>query len=226
MDKDRMPQPSFKTGRASSQQVRANGTPVTEVSADIARGMSGGPTIDSNGEVLGVNSMGFDGEVTNFITDAPTLRAFLEQNGVDLAEAPAPEKSFPWMWIGVAVAVAVVAVVVLWPDRVSRVSAYKAERCSCAALEPAPALGAAWHISASRESLRSRGLPGSAERDITAAWTPAGITALTASVKRCRNQITEGGYGPKARSGVGWRFCLHPTLFALTSSGRSKAWAE
>jgi hypothetical protein len=52
-------------------------------------------------------------EVTGFITDAPTLRAFLKQNGVDLAEPPASEKSVPWIWIGIAVGFRVVAGIIL-----------------------------------------------------------------------------------------------------------------
>jgi serine protease Do len=117
MDQSRAPQPSFKSGTASSQQIMPSGVPVTEVSADVALGMSGGPTINSDGEVVGINSFGMTGgvkgEVTNFITNAPALRTFLEQNGVNLAEPPASEKSFPWIWIGIAVGFTVVAGIIL-----------------------------------------------------------------------------------------------------------------
>jgi serine protease Do len=114
VDPNRVAQPSFKSGRASSEQVLPNGVPITEISADLSGGMSGGPTVDSNGEVVGINSSSDTlGEATSFITNAPALRAFLKQNGVNLAEPPAPEKSFPWIWIGTAVGFVVVAGIIL-----------------------------------------------------------------------------------------------------------------
>lgn len=112
VDSSRLQQPSFKSGTASSQQVKPSGASTTEMNADVSGGMSGGPTIDNEtGEVLGINSYGIVGETEafNFITDAPTLRTFLQQNGVQLAQ-PAPEKSFPWMWIAIAAAAAVLVV--------------------------------------------------------------------------------------------------------------------
>ncbi|MBC7565169.1 trypsin-like peptidase domain-containing protein [Candidatus Saccharibacteria bacterium] len=75
---------SFKSGTASSQQIGTNGIAGTEVNADISPGMSGGPTIDLNGNVLGVNSYLLNNTTQNFnfITDTAGLRKFLAKNDV------------------------------------------------------------------------------------------------------------------------------------------------
>jgi serine protease Do len=99
VDKGRLAQPSFTSGTVSGQQVLDNGVPVTEVNANFVPGMSGGAAIDTDGDVVGVVSQGFGTRGNNFITNAAALRTFLAQNGVHLAERPAPAKSFPWMWV-------------------------------------------------------------------------------------------------------------------------------
>jgi S1-C subfamily serine protease len=78
---------SFKSGTASSQQISPTGVAQTEVNADISPGMSGGPTVDSLGNVLGVNSFGILGETQafNFITDTTDLRDWLLSRAVPLA---------------------------------------------------------------------------------------------------------------------------------------------
>ena len=98
-DKSRLQQPSFIAGTVSGQQVLTNGVPVTEVNANFIPGMSGGPAVNSDGEVVGVISQGFLTKGNNFITNAPALRRFLLQNGVHLAQPPAPAKPFPWIWV-------------------------------------------------------------------------------------------------------------------------------
>jgi hypothetical protein len=117
IDPSRLQQPSFKSGTASSQQVKPSGAQSTEINADVSPGMSGGPTVDNNtAEVLGINSYGLHGEsqAFNFITDAPTLRTFLQKNGVHLAELPAPAaKSSPWGIILAVVGVVVLAALIL-----------------------------------------------------------------------------------------------------------------
>lgn len=80
---------SFKTGTVSSHQVTDGGVPVIEINAQVSQGMSGGPTIDSDGNVIGINSFGINGESQsfNFVTDTEGLAAFLERNGVTIAQA-------------------------------------------------------------------------------------------------------------------------------------------
>ncbi|MFE6254514.1 trypsin-like peptidase domain-containing protein [Agromyces sp. NPDC057865] len=95
---------SFKSGTASSQQVSTAGVAGTEVNADISPGMSGGPTVDPQGSVYGVNSYLIIGEQQNFnfITDTDNLQSFLTSNNVPFTvaetvatggEAAEPEKT-------------------------------------------------------------------------------------------------------------------------------------
>lgn len=83
---------SFKSGTVSNQQVR-DGVAVTEVNADIGKGMSGGPTIDQYGNALGINSAGVDTDGNfNFITDTSDMREYLGARGISLASPrSAPE---------------------------------------------------------------------------------------------------------------------------------------
>lgn len=76
---------SFKTGTVSSRQVTDGGVPVIEINAQVSGGMSGGPTITTDGAVIGINSFGIHGESQsfNFVTDTENLATFLENNGVD-----------------------------------------------------------------------------------------------------------------------------------------------
>jgi hypothetical protein len=78
---------SFKSGHVSSQQLSTTGVAQTEVDAPISPGMSGGPTIDTQGNVLGVNSFKLNGETQafNFITDTSDLHDWLVAHGVQLA---------------------------------------------------------------------------------------------------------------------------------------------
>ncbi|MFI7065773.1 trypsin-like peptidase domain-containing protein [Kribbella sp. NPDC050124] len=128
---------SFKTGTASSQQTSPKGVPQTEVNADLSGGMSGGPTVDEAGNVLGVNSFLLrDQQNFNFITDTTDLGAFLRQHGVNpvaarpgtsdtgttggplAAPAAESDSSFPW-WLPGAVALLLVLVggVLVWYQR-------------------------------------------------------------------------------------------------------------
>jgi hypothetical protein len=88
---------SFKTGTVSSSQVTRNGVLGTEINAQVSSGMSGGPTVDAAGHVLGVNSFGILGEEQsfNFITDAAALRSYLEGQGVDVRVGSTPDVSAP-----------------------------------------------------------------------------------------------------------------------------------
>ena len=78
---------SFKSGTVSSTQVTHEGVAQTEVNADISGGMSGGPTVDADGAVVGVNSNGFGDQAFNFITDHAALVAFLDHHDVEASAA-------------------------------------------------------------------------------------------------------------------------------------------
>ncbi|WP_176968965.1 trypsin-like peptidase domain-containing protein [Amycolatopsis xylanica] len=124
---------SFKTGTVSSQQITDTGVAVTEINADISEGMSGGPTVDAQGNVLGVNSYKLNGEQQNFnfVTDTSDLKTWLTGRSVALlpekaaAPNPVPGQSAPvsapaassgvpaYVWIVAAVALLIVAVGVL-----------------------------------------------------------------------------------------------------------------
>jgi serine protease Do len=83
-DPSRIQSASFKNGTVSSKQVSPLGVASIEISAEMQGGMSGGPTVDANGSVLGVNSRGFDATNINFITDTHDLQTYLQANNVDV----------------------------------------------------------------------------------------------------------------------------------------------
>ena len=76
--------PSIKPGTISSSKTVSGGkTPVYEISAAVAGGMSGGPTINSSGEAIGVNSFGYkDSEAFNFVRPIELVKEMLGQAGV------------------------------------------------------------------------------------------------------------------------------------------------
>jgi serine protease Do len=112
-DQSQIARASFKSGSVSSQQVTPQGVTQIEVSAPIGAGMSGGPTVDQDGQVVGVNSAGLADQANfNFITDTPDLRTFLLSHNVVLIQPPAaPESGSGALWyiIGGVVLVLVVA---------------------------------------------------------------------------------------------------------------------
>jgi S1-C subfamily serine protease len=75
--------PSFKSGQVGSNQT-SDGGPVTEIDAPVSPGMSGGPTVDLQGRVVGVNSFKINGETQafNFITGNSPLQQILARNAV------------------------------------------------------------------------------------------------------------------------------------------------
>lgn len=75
--------PSFKSGSISS--VRTNSTfPVYEMSAPMSGGMSGGPTVDLDDQVIGINSYGINGEVESFefVQSSETLSQVMSDAGI------------------------------------------------------------------------------------------------------------------------------------------------
>jgi serine protease Do len=76
-------EPTNKDGTISSKATHGT-IPVYETSAALTGGMSGGPTIGFNGQVLGVNSFKPAGETQafNFVMPAAGLSELLTRNGV------------------------------------------------------------------------------------------------------------------------------------------------
>jgi Trypsin-like peptidase domain len=88
-------QPVNTSGTITARQFR-QGVAVYQINADLAEGISGGPTINSRGEVLGVNSqmtVPFLGQNFNVITDTGMLRDFLRQGAPQPAAGAAGEPS-------------------------------------------------------------------------------------------------------------------------------------
>jgi serine protease Do len=81
---DQSSEPSFKEGSISSQKTR-NGVRTFEISAAVSEGMSGGPTVDLRGRVIGVNSFGPMGEsqAFNFVSSSAEVEALLADLGVE-----------------------------------------------------------------------------------------------------------------------------------------------
>lgn len=77
--------PSFKDGTISSVKTVQGGVlPVYEISAAVSGGMSGGPSVDLDGEVIGVNSFGILGEpqAFNFLRPSSQLSELMAGAGV------------------------------------------------------------------------------------------------------------------------------------------------
>ena len=77
--------PSFKEGTISSVQTIERGLQeVYEISAAVSGGMSGGPAVDLQGRVVGVNSFGISGEPQpfNFVRPTEIVRELLVDKGV------------------------------------------------------------------------------------------------------------------------------------------------
>ena len=76
-------EPSNKDGQVSAKKT-VGSVPVYETSAALTPGMSGGPTVDLEGRVLGINSFMPAGEsqAFNFVAPASGLTELLSRNGV------------------------------------------------------------------------------------------------------------------------------------------------
>lgn len=91
---DQTYEPTFKDGQVNSEKTREGGLlPVYEISAAVSGGMSGGPTVNLQGEVVGINSFGIVGETEafNFITPASLVTEMMARNGAENALGPIDE---------------------------------------------------------------------------------------------------------------------------------------
>lgn len=80
--------PSYKDGSISSEKTVQGGLlTVYEISAAVSGGMSGGPTVDLDGNVVGFNSFGINADVEsqqfNFVRPTSIINELLADAGVD-----------------------------------------------------------------------------------------------------------------------------------------------
>lgn len=81
--------PSFTKGSVTSIRTRSNGlVPVYEIDATMTFGMSGGPTLNSESEVIGLNSFLSSGETRDlgFVSPASMILEMLNRNGIDTTQ--------------------------------------------------------------------------------------------------------------------------------------------
>lgn len=87
-------EPTYKDGKISSKKTRDGGLlPVYEMSAALSGGMSGGPTVNYEGEVVGLNSYNILGEEQqfNFLSPTSLITEMLSRNGVANELSPVDE---------------------------------------------------------------------------------------------------------------------------------------
>ena len=150
-DQSQLARASFKSGTVSSLQVTPQGVTMIEVSDALSGGMSGGPTVDKNGVVMGINDMTLTGDANfNFVTNTPDLRSFLLSHGVVLAAPAAPKSGISMLWYaiggGVALLLALSAsvfAVILRRKRRRRAAENAAPAQTVPAQTPAPPVSAA-----------------------------------------------------------------------------------
>ncbi|GAA4813679.1 serine protease [Nocardioides caeni] len=76
--------PTFQPGTISSEKTfDGEYTPVYQLSQDLEGGMSGGPVVNGDGEVIGLISAGFDGTDLSYAAPVARLTELLAANGVD-----------------------------------------------------------------------------------------------------------------------------------------------
>ncbi len=82
--------PTNKSGKVSKKSTMGSAAEY-EIDAAVSEGMSGGPTVELNGKVIGVNSFAPVGEPQpfNFVAPADGLAALLASKGVKAALGPA-----------------------------------------------------------------------------------------------------------------------------------------
>jgi serine protease Do len=86
--------PTVKSGTVSAKETWET-QPIFQVSAPMTQGMSGGPTVDLQGRVIGLNSFSPVGEeqAFNYIAPVQGFKELLARNGVEPGLSPA-DKAF------------------------------------------------------------------------------------------------------------------------------------
>ena len=81
--------PTWKDGAVSSRQ-NSNGVPFLEITSELGHGMSGGPTVNQQGQVVGINSRGAtdDADSSNFVVPSSALIDMMARNGVRSEAGP------------------------------------------------------------------------------------------------------------------------------------------
>ncbi len=81
--------PTWKDGAISSRQNK-NGVPFLEITSDMGFGMSGGPTVNEQGQVVGINSRGAtdDADSSNFVAPSSALLDMMARNGLRSEAGP------------------------------------------------------------------------------------------------------------------------------------------
>ena len=83
-------EPAVKSGTVSAKQTWET-QPIFQVSAPMTQGMSGGPTVDLHGRVIGLNSFSpaDEHQAFNYIAPVQGLNELLARNGVEPGLSPA-----------------------------------------------------------------------------------------------------------------------------------------
>lgn len=86
-------EPTNKSGKVSAKKTSGT-VPFYETDAALSGGMSGGPTVDLEGRVIGLNSFGPSGEsqAFNFIAPSSGLEELLAARGITAQLGPADER--------------------------------------------------------------------------------------------------------------------------------------
>ena len=85
--------PTFQPGTVSSLKTLENGlVKVLQLSAQLSGGMSGGPTVDGEGNVIGINSAGFPGEPFNYAVPSDRIQELMSGAGVENVVSETTEK--------------------------------------------------------------------------------------------------------------------------------------
>jgi len=89
--------PSMSSGIISAERITNFDTPCFQTDASITHGMSGGPGLDTNGEVIGICSRGAITEANqeaagfNFLVQSNVLKSLLTESSVANAKGPVDE---------------------------------------------------------------------------------------------------------------------------------------